>query len=48
VDASIALAVAGASRRVDVAVSTSDRVDHHPVLSVFDVSARVVEVVSNG
>ena len=44
IDASVALAVAGASRRGDVAVLTSDRADLHHLLSVLDVSARVVEV----
>ena len=44
IDASVALAVAGASRHGDVAVLTSDRADLHHLLSVLDVSARVVEV----
>ena len=44
IDASVALAVAGASRHGDVAVLTSDHADLHHLLSVLDVSARVVEV----
>ncbi len=44
IDASVALAVAGASRRSDVAVLTSDGADLHHLLSALDLSATVVDV----
>jgi len=44
IDAVVALTAAGASRRGDVAVLTSDRADLQQLLSVLDVSARIVEV----
>ena len=44
IDASVALATAGASRRGDVAVLTSDREDLARLLAVLDVAPTVVEV----
>lgn len=44
VDASVALAVAGASRRGNVAVLTSDREDLARLLTVLDAAATLVEV----
>ena len=44
VDASVALAVAGASRHDDVTLLTSDRADLRHLLSVLNVVARTVDV----